>query len=86
MANMGVGVLPHIVNGLLLTSIYSAGNCYVYTTVRSLHSLASNGHAPKIFLKTTKKGVPIYSLAVALAFGCLAYLKLNSGTMQVLNW
>ncbi|KAF4538849.1 General amino acid permease [Lasiodiplodia theobromae] len=86
MANMGVGVLPHIVNGLLLTSIYSAGNCYVYTTVRSLHGLASNGHAPKIFLKTTKNGVPIYSLGVALAFGCLAYLKLNSGTMQVLNW
>lgn len=24
--NLGIGVLPHIVNGLLLTSIFSAGN------------------------------------------------------------
>lgn len=28
MSNMGVSVLPHIVNALLCTSIFSAGNAY----------------------------------------------------------
>lgn len=86
MRNMEVAVLPHIINALLLTSVYSAGNCYVYTTCRSLYGLASNGHAPKIFLKTTEKGVPYNCLVVALAFACLSYLKLNSGAMKVLTW
>ncbi|KAH7054396.1 putative general amino acid permease [Macrophomina phaseolina] len=86
MRNMKVEVLPHIVNALLLTSVYSAGNCYVYTTCRSLHSLASSGHAPEIFTRTTKNGVPFNALLVALAFACLSYLKLNSGSMKVLTW
>jgi yeast amino acid transporter len=29
MQNLGVGVLPHITNALLVTSIFSAGNSYV---------------------------------------------------------
>ncbi|KAJ0329437.1 hypothetical protein COL5a_003995 [Colletotrichum fioriniae] len=37
MKNMNVGVLPHFVNALLLTSIYSAGNAYVYCSSRSLY-------------------------------------------------
>ncbi|GME25397.1 hypothetical protein GTA08_BOTSDO01299 [Neofusicoccum parvum] len=86
MKNMEVAVLPHIVNALLMTSVYSAGNCYVYTTCRSLHSLASRGHAPKFFLKTTRKGVPMNTLVVALAFASLSYLKLNSGSLEVLIW
>lgn len=86
MRNMNIAVLPHIVNALLLTSVYSAGNCYVYTTCRSLHSLATHGHAPKVFLKTTRKGVPFNALLVALAFACLSYLRLNNGAMKVLTW
>lgn len=30
MQNMGISVLPHITNALLVTSIFSAGNTYVY--------------------------------------------------------
>ncbi|PYI02211.1 hypothetical protein BO78DRAFT_390474 [Aspergillus sclerotiicarbonarius CBS 121057] len=86
MTNMGIEVLPDLVNALLFTSIYSAGNAYVYTTSRSLHGLAQNGHAPKFFRKCTKDGVPIYCLAVALAFACLSFLKLGSGSVQVLTW
>ncbi|KAF9873724.1 histidine permease [Colletotrichum karsti] len=86
MKNMNVGVLPHIVNALLLTSIYSAGNAYVYCSSRSLYGLALNGHAPKIFTKVTKQGVPVYCLVVSMAFACLSYLKLGSGSVTVLTW
>ncbi|KAF9872458.1 hypothetical protein CkaCkLH20_09955 [Colletotrichum karsti] len=86
MKNMGIDTLPHAVNALLLTSIYSAGDCYMFTAIRSLYAMASGGHAPQIFTKTTKNGVPIYCFAVAIAISCLAYLKLSASTVTVLNW
>ncbi|KAF0315550.1 general amino acid permease agp2, partial [Colletotrichum asianum] len=86
MKNMNIGVLPHIVNALLLTSIYSAGNAYVYCSSRSLYGLAINGHAPKFLTKCTKQGVPVYCLLVSVAFACLSYLKLGSGCVTVLTW
>ncbi|KAL1871756.1 hypothetical protein Plec18167_006906 [Paecilomyces lecythidis] len=86
MNNMHIEALPHLINALLLSSIYSAGNSYVYMTSRSLYSLAQNGHAPRFLRKCTKNGVPIYCLAVAVAFACLSYLKLGSGSVQVLTW
>ncbi|PYH96246.1 general amino acid permease-like protein AGP2 [Aspergillus ellipticus CBS 707.79] len=86
MTNMKIAVLPHLFNALLLTSIYSAGNAYVYTASRSLHGLAMNGHAPKFFRKCTKDGVPVYCVGVALAFACLSYLNLGSGAVVVLSW
>ncbi|KAI8243595.1 General amino acid permease [Colletotrichum sp. SAR 10_99] len=86
MKNMNIGVLPHIVNALLLTSIYSAGNAYVYCSSRSLYGLAINGHAPKFLTKCTKQGVPVYCLLVSVAFACLSYLKLGSGSVTVLTW
>ncbi|KAF5494267.1 General amino acid permease AGP2 [Colletotrichum siamense] len=86
MKNMNIGILPHIVNALLLTSIYSAGNAYVYCSSRSLYGLAINGHAPKFLTKCTKQGVPVYCLLVSVAFACLSYLKLGSGSVTVLTW
>ncbi|GKZ67835.1 hypothetical protein AnigIFM50267_002387 [Aspergillus niger] len=86
MQNLGIGVLPHIVTALMVTSVFSAGNTYTYAATRALHGLAVAGHAPRIFAKTTKKGVPIYSFAVVMAFSCLSLLQLSGGSMQVLDW
>ncbi|KAI0517881.1 histidine permease [Xylaria bambusicola] len=80
MQNMGVAVLPHIVNALLLTSIFSAGNAYVYCAMRSLHGLACEGQAPRIFKKTLKNGIPIYAFAVTMAFPFLSFLQAGSST------
>ncbi|KZF24971.1 AAT family amino acid transporter [Xylona heveae TC161] len=85
MVNMKIEVLPHIVNALLCTSTYSAGNAYVYCATRSLYSLAQTGQAPKFLRKTSKNGIPIYCLAIVLGFACLAYLKLSSGSVKVLT-
>jgi yeast amino acid transporter len=56
MSNMGIGGLPHVVNALLITSIFSAGNTYTYCATRTLYSLALEGRAPKILTKTLKNG------------------------------
>lgn len=68
MNNLGISVLPHITNALLVTSIFSAGNAYTYYWTRSLYGLSLQGQAPKILRKCTKKGVPIYCLFIVIHF------------------
>ncbi|KKY21631.1 putative amino acid permease [Phaeomoniella chlamydospora] len=86
MQNMGIGVLPHITNALLMTSIFSAGNSYVYCASRTLYSLALDGHAPKVLRKLTKSGVPIYCFAITMIFPFLSLLILGSNASQVVLW
>ncbi|KAI1427731.1 histidine permease [Xylaria sp. FL1777] len=80
MQNMGVAVLPYIVNALLLTSIFSAGNAYVYCAMRSLHGLACEGQAPAFFKKTLKNGIPIWAFVVTMAFPFLSFLQVSGNT------
>ncbi|KAF4468760.1 General amino acid permease AGP2 [Fusarium albosuccineum] len=86
MSNMRVGVLPHITNALMITSIFSAGNAFTYCGSRTLYGLALEGQAPAILLKCTKSGVPIYTLGVTMLFPLLAYLNVSSGSSSVLTW
>jgi amino acid transporter len=86
MSDLGIGVLPHITNALISTSIFSAGNTYTYTAIRSLYGLALEGRAPAFLKKCTKNGVPIYCFAVAMIFPLLSFLQLSSGTSTVLTW
>ncbi|CAI7566242.1 unnamed protein product [Penicillium pancosmium] len=86
MKNLEIAVLPDIVNALLITSVFSAGNTLTYCATRSLYELALEGRAPKILSKTTAKGVPIYAFIVVLAFPFLSFLQLSNNSSEVLNW
>ncbi|KAK7950935.1 General amino acid permease AGP2 [Apiospora aurea] len=86
MQNMGIGVFPHIINALMVTAIFSAGNAYTYCAMRSLYSMALDGHAPKIFTKCTKNGIPIYCFILVMAFPFLSFLQVNNDTAQVVTW
>lgn len=86
MKNLGVDVLPHIVNALLFTSIYSAGNTYVFCASRNLYSLALEGQAPRFLTRCAGNGVPIFALAVTMLFPCLSFLQLSNSTSVVLDW
>jgi yeast amino acid transporter len=71
MQRLRIRVLPHIVNALILSSVYSAGNSYVYTSSRTLLGLALEGKAPIFLTHCTSKGVPIYCVGVVLLVGLL---------------
>ncbi|KAL1606132.1 hypothetical protein SLS59_003257 [Nothophoma quercina] len=85
MKNLGVTVFPHIVNFLLCTSIFSAGNTYVYCATRSLYSLAIEGRAPKLFRKCTKNGIPIYCFFLVMCFTMLGFLQAGKSGARVLG-
>jgi amino acid transporter len=86
MQNLGVDVLPDLVNALLVTSIFSAGNTYTYCATRSLYGLSLEGRAPKFLRYCTKNGVPLACFCVVMVFPCLAFLQLGSASAKVLTW
>ncbi|PHH78696.1 hypothetical protein CDD80_6434 [Ophiocordyceps camponoti-rufipedis] len=86
MNRLGIRVLPHIVNAMILTSAFSAGNSYLYCASRSLYGLALEGKAPKIMTVCTKKGVPVYCVVFVLLFSLLAFLQLQANSAVVLSW
>ncbi|KAH0596041.1 hypothetical protein MHUMG1_05900 [Metarhizium humberi] len=86
MNRLGITVLPHIVNAMVLTAAFSAGNSYVYCASRSLYGLALEGKAPRFMTRCTRKGVPIYCVCFVLLFALLAFLQLSENAAVVLDW
>jgi amino acid transporter len=86
MNRLQIRILPDIVNAMVLTAAFSAGNSYVYCASRSLYGLALEGKAPKILRKCTKSGVPIYCVLVTLAIALLSFLQVSNNAAVVLNW
>ncbi|KAK5121694.1 hypothetical protein LTR85_004866 [Meristemomyces frigidus] len=86
MSNLGIGVFPHIVNALMVTSIFSAGNTYTYCATRSLYGLAIEGRAPKILRKCTRQGVPVFCFAIVMIFPFLSFLQVSDSSDIVLTW
>lgn len=86
MQNMKILALPDIVNILLVTAAFSAGNSYTYCSLRTLYGLALDGHAPKFLKATTRTGIPIFCVLIALAWAFLSFLQLGEGSAVVLDW
>jgi len=86
MQNMGIGFLPHLTNALLVSSIFSAGNSYVFCASRTLYSLSLDGHAPQFLRKCTKNGVPIWCFCITMIFPFLSFLSIGSSSAQVITW
>jgi amino acid transporter len=86
MKRMRIPVLPHIVNALILTSVFSAGNSYTYCASRALYGLALEGKMPKILARCTRHGVPIYCVFTTLAIACLSFLQVSNNSAVVLQW
>lgn len=86
MENLGVDVLPHIVNFLIFTSIFSAGNTYTYAATRALYALALEGRAPRFLRYCNAQGIPIWCFCVTMLFPFLSFLQCANGSAKVLNW
>ncbi|KAI4926015.1 uncharacterized protein J4E92_006752 [Alternaria infectoria] len=82
----GIVGLNHVVNAAVLTSAWSAGNAFLFSGSRVLYGMALNGEAPKIFGRTSKKGVPYVAVLATWAIGLLAYLNVSSTGAQVFLW
>jgi amino acid transporter len=81
-----IDILPSIINAVILTSSWSAGNAFLYLSSRSLYSLAVQGNAPAILKTCNRWGVPYVAVGVTSLFSLLGYLNLATSSSIVFNW
>lgn len=81
-----IPVFPHVVNGCLLIFVISAANSDIYIGSRTLYGLARDGQAPRIFNRTSAKGVPLYGVAFVSLFAALAYMNVAKNSSQVFGY
>jgi amino acid transporter len=82
----GIDAGAHVVNAIILVTLFSALNGTLYVGSRTLYGLAQEGAAPRIFLYTTNKGVTIVALVTINLIGFLSLLNLSSGAGTIYAW
>jgi len=82
----GIRGLPSVINAAFLTSAWSAASGDLYFASRALYGMAAAGNAPRIFLRTTRSGLPIVSVAFCALFTLLAYMTTNASAGEVFTW
>lgn len=83
--NGGIRVLPSIINAVVLTSAWSAGNSFFYASTRVLYAAALDGKAPR-FLRYERWGVPYACVAATTALSLLSYMNLDHQGEEVFFW
>ncbi|KAF5313268.1 hypothetical protein D9619_003037 [Psilocybe cf. subviscida] len=84
--NAGIKGLPSVINACLLTSAWSAASSDLYTSSRALYGLAIAGNAPKVFLRTSGKGLPYVSVIFCSLFALLGFMATSQGAGRVFGW
>jgi lysine-specific permease len=82
----GLAFAASVMNAVILTAVLSAGNSGMYASTRMLWHLAKEGHAPRLFAKVNRKGVPIYALLLTTLVGMMAFLASIFGDGTVYVW
>ena len=70
---------------MVLSSAWSAGNAFFYSSTRVLYASALDGKAPKI-LTFERFGVPYACVVLTTALGMLAYLNVANTSSEVFFW
>lgn len=84
--NAGVKVVPSIINAVVLSSAWSAGNSGLFTSSRTLYGIAREGRAPKIFTRVNRFGIPYVAVGFMSLFICLGFMTLSDSASTVFSW
>jgi amino acid transporter len=82
----GIKGLPGLLNACILLFTFSASNSDLYIASRTLYGLAEQGHAPKIFRWTDKRGVPVPALALSALMCCTAFMNVADDSKIVFGY
>ena len=79
--------LPSVFNTIIIVAVLSVANSSIFGSTRTFQALASQGMAPKVLAYVDRKGRPLTSVALQLAFALLAFIieAFNVGD-QFFNW
>ncbi|KAH2229344.1 hypothetical protein KXV37_004289 [Aspergillus fumigatus] len=81
----GIPVLPVVVTALIFLSSVASGRSFLFTSSRTLHSLAEAGHAPELFRRRNRWDVPYVAVITSAFFSSLAYFSAMISSSIVFN-
>jgi yeast amino acid transporter len=82
----GIRAIPSVVNAIVITSAWSSSNQALLAGTRVLYGLAVKKQAPRIFLRTTRWGIPYMCVLLYTAFMFLAFMSLSNSALTVFYW
>lgn len=82
----GWAAAPNLINTFIFTAVFSSINSCNYIASRTLLPLAQLGRAPKIFARTTSRGVPMYAVIVTNTLGLIALINTGTGAGAVFTY
>lgn len=82
----GVTVVPHIINVVILLSVCSVASSSLYSSSRTLQSLAEQGYAPRYFNYIDRSGRPLRSLIACSIVGLFSYIAAYKDQTTVFDW
>jgi amino acid transporter len=82
----GIDNVSSIINAVIITSAWSAGNSFILFGSRILFGMAMHGHAPAVFKRLNRFSVPYVAITFLGIFMCLGYMVLNKSAITVFNW
>ncbi|ERT00433.1 hypothetical protein HMPREF1624_03804 [Sporothrix schenckii ATCC 58251] len=82
----GIKVVPSIINAVVLTSAWSAGNSSLLWGSRILYGMAMEGRAPRFLTRVNRFSIPHYTVLFYAVFMGLAYMSLSSTAANVFDW
>lgn len=85
-ASHGIKVIPHIINAVILISVFSVANSALYSSSRLLLSLSQQGYAPKFLNYVDRKGRPLMCSLVSITFGCIGFVAASGSREDVFTW
>ncbi|CAI6339946.1 unnamed protein product [Periconia digitata] len=83
----GIGVLPDILNAIILVCVMSVGTTSLYASARMLLYLSTQNMAPHIFGRTDSQGRPLPALILTSTIGTgLSFLNVSNTGAVVFGW
>ena len=82
----GIKVIPHVINAIVITSAWSAGNSGMLSHSRMLFGMSKQGHAPKIFTHLNRFGIPYIAVGLFVLCVSLGYMTLSDTASTVFTW
>ncbi|KAJ1026341.1 hypothetical protein NDA16_002428 [Ustilago loliicola] len=79
----GYSAVSSVINAIVITSAWSSSNQALLSGTRVLYGLALKRQAPRLFLRTTPWGIPIFCVLFFTAFMFLSFMSLSSGALNV---
>ncbi|PHH86428.1 hypothetical protein CDD83_10261 [Cordyceps sp. RAO-2017] len=82
----GARAAGSVINAVIMTSVLSAGNHALFAGARLLYTLASEGHAPRVFGRLNKNQVPWVAVLFSGFLAGLCFASSFIGAGQLWTW